>query len=688
MNTSNSSHKNGSGGLLVNQFAEPPVGNLAGFKRYFRYDFVSGLMVFLIALPLCLGISLASGFPPLAGIFTAIIGALVAPMISNSELTIKGPAAGMIVIVLGCVEAFGGDGMVGGWSEADQVAYRATLAVGVVAALLQIFFGLFRAGIIGDFFPGAAVHGLLAAIGVIIISKQIPVALGVSAKGEPLELLREIPHFIVEANPAIAFIGVLSVLIMFGWPLVGKKFALAKKIPSPVIVLATAIPLGMLFDLLHEHSYQLLNHRYQLGEQYLVSMPEKMFGIFQEIQPPDFSALARPVAWQWVLMFFMIGSLESILSAKAVDLLDPWKRKTNLDRDVIGVGAGNLAAAMVGGLPMISEIVRSKANIDSGARTRFGNFWHGLFLLACVSLIPTVLHRIPLAALAGMLIYTGIRLAHPKEFINVYRIGKEQLLIFVVTLVAVLMTDLLIGIIIGIALKLVLHVSNGVPLKSLFRSPLKVNDIDGQTVRIEVGDSAIFTNWIPLRRQIEQNGLFEGKSVELDMSNTKIVDHSVMEKLHEMEREFDQNQLTLSVKGLEGHVSATDHYLSSRHRGLASIRRLTLITEPCVEAEIRHNLMSLGASGYTATPCSGMGKHDFATSQPHPEPRIRIEIIGKREAIDKILAYLADQILPHYYATACVETVDVLRIEQFTSVTTESAKPIGAHTEFADANPR
>jgi MFS superfamily sulfate permease-like transporter len=662
----------------ANRSPEIPAGNLTGFTRYVQYDFVSGLMVFLIALPLCLGISLASGFPPLAGIFTAIIGALVAPLISNSELTIKGPAAGMIVIVLGCIEAFGGDGMVGGWTEADQLAYRATLAVGVAAAVLQIFFGVFRAGIVGDFFPGSAVHGLLAAIGVIIISKQIPVALGIiGAKGEPLELLREVPKFLAEANPAIASIGILSIAIMFLWPMLGNKVALAKRIPSPVVVLATSIPLGMVFDLLHPHAYQLLNHQYQLSEQYLVAMPDKMFGMFHEFQAPDFSALAKPLAWQWILMFFMIGSLESILSAKAVDLLDPWKRKTNLDRDVIAIGSGNLAAAMVGGLPMISEIVRSRANIDAGARTRFGNFWHGVFLLVCVALIPTLLHRIPLAALAGMLIYTGTRLAHPKEFINIYRIGREQLLIFTVTMIAVLMTDLLIGIIIGIALKLMLHVSNGVPLKSVFRSSLQVNDIDGQTVRIQVGDSAIFSNWIPLRRQIEQAGLFEGKSVELDMSNTKLVDHSVMEKLHELERDFAQQNLSLSVKGLEGHISASDHYLASRHRGLASIRRLTLITEPSVEDEICRNLLALGATGYTGISCSGMGKHDLRSVIPQAEPRVRIEIIGTRQVTDRILEYLADEVLPRCYATACVETVDVLRLEAF-NLETSSLKDLVA----------
>ena len=181
-----------------------PVGNLAGFKSYFGKDILSGFLVFLIALPLCLGISLASGYPPIAGIFTAIIGSVVATLISNSELTIKGPAAGLIVIAIGCIGAFGGDGMKGGWTETDMHAYQAALAVGVAAAVLQVFFGIFRAGILGEFFPISAVHGMLAAIGVIIIAKQIPVALGVDGSGGPLELLRQIPDFIAAANPAIA----------------------------------------------------------------------------------------------------------------------------------------------------------------------------------------------------------------------------------------------------------------------------------------------------------------------------------------------------------------------------------------------------------------------------------------------------------------------------------------------------
>jgi MFS superfamily sulfate permease-like transporter len=642
-----------------------PVGNLEGFTKYFRHDFLSGFLVFLIALPLCLGISLASGFPPLAGIFTAIVGSVVSTLISNSEMTIKGPAAGLIVIVLGCVEAFGGDGMIDGWGAADQAAYRATLAVAVTAAVFQIGFGFFRAGIIGEFFPIAAVHGMLAAIGVIIMSKQIPVALGVSAKGSSLELLRQIPNFILDANPAIALIGASSVAIMFLWPLVGKRFRLAKSIPSPVIVLLVAVPLGLALDLLHEHSYTLQNHEYPLGEQYLVAMPKQVLGMFHEFQLPDFNALTSLVAWQWVLMFFLIGTLESVLSAKAVELLDPWKRKASMDRDTVAVGVGNLLAGLVGGLPMISEIVRSKANIDNGARTRFANMWHGVFLLTCVALIPVVLHLIPLAALAGMLVYTGFRLAHPNEFVSVYRIGRSQLLVFVVTLVTVLLTDLLIGVAVGVAVKFLIHMFHGVPFRSMFRPQLAVQEIDGQTNRIKVGQSAVFSNWIPLKRQIESYGLLEGRSIVLDMSDTHIVDHNVMERLHTMEQEFQEHQLELKVVGLEGHLSATGHHLATRQRKLANVRRITIVVGPEIEKELERSLIEKGATGYTAVPCHGIGKHDLYSSTSSAV--VRIEVIAPPEVIEQMLEYLAGEIMPKHRITACVESVAVLRLDAFTN---------------------
>jgi MFS superfamily sulfate permease-like transporter len=618
----------------------------------------------LIALPLCLGISVACGYPPIAGIFTAIIGSILTTFISNSELTIKGPAAGLIVIAIGCINDFGGSG--------NTEAYRAALAVGVAAAVLQILFGIFRAGILGEFFPISAVHGMLAAIGVIIILKQIPFALGVidpetgrPPSGEPFEMLRDIPHYIAEANPAIGVIGAVSLLIMFFWPMIGKKLGPLKLVPAPMLVLLVAVPLGMWFDLLHKHPYELAGHKYQLSEQYLVDMPDRMFGMFDYITFPDFTALYQIRAWKWVMMFFIIGSLESLLSAKAVDLLDPWKRKTNMDRDIIAVGAGNLCAAWVGGLPMISEIVRSKANIDNGARTRFADMWHGVFLLLCVALIPTVLHRIPLSALAAMLVYTGYRLAHPTEFIHVWRIGKEQLAIFVTTLVVVLATDLLIGVAAGILLKMAIHLANGVPLKSLFKPYVEVEDVDENTSVIVAHQSAVFSNWIPFRRQIEQIGLVQRRNLIVDVSDTKLVDHSVMEKLEEMQRDFEQEGLQFEVRGLNTLRPLANNAHAARKGGLASVRRITVVTDTGLEEWLLAEFVQCGATGYTTMPCSGAGRseldHGSTTSA-----QVRIEIIATPEVCNRILDFLRREILSEHRVTACVETVDVVRVGHFT----------------------
>lgn len=646
---------------------EVPRGNAVGFINYFWQDMVSGLLVFLIALPLCLGIALACGYPSIAGIFTATIGAIVTTFISNSELTIKGPAAGLIVIAIGCIEDFGGDGMTtGGWTDADHTAYQAALAVGVAAAILQILFGLFRGGVLGEFFPISAVHGMLAAIGVIIIIKQIPVALGVSASGEPLEMLREIPHYITEANPAIAAIGVVSILTMFLWPLVAKRAAWLKRVPAPLVVLLVTVPMGLVFDLLHEHSYMLMGHQYQLGETYLVRMPDRIFGLFDDITSPDFSALGQLKAWKWVMMFFIIGSLESLLSAKAVDLLDPWKRKTNMNRDIVAVGVGNLCASLVGGLPMISEIVRSKANIDNGARTRFADMWHGIFLLACVALIPTVLHEIPLAALAGMLVYTGYRLAHPSEFVHVYQIGKEQLAIFVTTLVVVLATDLLIGVAAGIILKMVIHVANGVPIKSLFKPYIEVQEVNHETSLILARESAVFSNWIPFRRQIEQIGFVQKRNLIVDVSDTKLVDHSVMEKLMEMERDFDQEGLNFEVRGLESLQPLSNNSHAARKRGLAPMRRLTVIADQAIEAWLEQRFVEFGVTGFTTQPCQGAGRRDLENGYAvAPTAKVRIEVIMPHPTCERILTFLAQDVLSEHQVTACVETVDVLRRDHF-----------------------
>jgi MFS superfamily sulfate permease-like transporter len=632
-----------------------PRGRWPECLAFARPDAISGFLVFLIAMPLCLGISLASGFPPVAGVFTAVVGAIVTSFISNSELTIKGPAAGLIVIVFGAMQSFGYTA--GADPAADFHAYRMAIAVGVVAGLLQVTFGLLRAGTLSDFFPTAVVHGMLAAIGFIICLKQLPVVFGQKARGEPLEILRELPDMILHLNPAITAIGLVSLAILFVWPVIRghlRPFWL-RLVPAQLLVLAAAVPLGRWFDLSHDHYYQFAGHDYAVGESYLVAVPQNLAAA---ITTPDFSVFLRTD----LRLSALVGSVESLLSAKAIDLLDPWKRKTDMNRDLLAVGVANVTAAAIGGLPMISEIVRSKSNIDNGARTRFANFWHGMFLLAAVAFAPGLIHMIPLSALAAMLVYTGFRLASPHEFINVFKIGPEQLLIFVTTIVGVLATDLLIGVGIGILLKFVIHAINGVPLSSFFKPFLKVSTIDDTTVQIDASGSAVFSNWLPFRRQIEQLGLVQHNSVIVNLAGVQLVDHSVMEKLHELALDFEQAGLRLDVVGLGGHRQLSAHPHATRRRVTVHMRRITVVAPATAESALVAMVRDRGASGYTAVPCHGGGRRDTDSSA---RPLVRFETIVPAEVARGIL----DELRGHAFAgerlTAWIESVDVLRLEQF-----------------------
>jgi MFS superfamily sulfate permease-like transporter len=527
----------------------------ASFRQSWRSDLTSGFLVFLIALPLCLGISLASGYPPGAGILTAIIGGLVTPFFSNSELTIKGPAAGLIVIALGAVQGLGeGDPLVG---------YRRALAVGVVAGILQMILGRLKAGRLGDFFPIAAVHGMLAAIGVIIISKQAHIALGVSPHAkEPLGLLAEIPDSIRNLNPEIALIGLLSLAILFLRP--HLRLAFLKKIPGPLLVLLIATPLSIWLDVSHEHLYQWAGHSYRIGPQFLVHLPGSLA---QVIAFPDFSHLLTLESFKWIMMFTLIGSLESVLSAKAIDLLDSENRKTDLNRDLFAVGLANTVVALIGGLPMISEIVRSTANRNNGARSRWANFFHGAFLLVMVATLPGLLNQIPLAALAAMLVFTGWNLASPREFRHMLAIGKDQMLIFSTVLVATLATDLLLGIAVGLILKLVLHLYRGARWRELWR--VEWNVAPGDVTEIRIAQPLVFSNWLILQSKLE--GVGRVSRVRLNLSEAPIVDHTILRKLKETAHDWEAENRQLEIDGLANHAAVSSHPEATRLRRIAPV---------------------------------------------------------------------------------------------------------------------
>ncbi len=536
----------------------PKIG-FAGLTENWRADIISGLLVFLIALPLCLGIAMASGFPPQAGVITAIVGGLFVSRINGSFVTITGPAAGLIVVILDSVQALGGgDAMAG---------YHYTLAAIVCASVIQTLMGLMKAGKMSAFFPSSAVHGMLAAIGIIIMAKQVHVMLGVKPDaGTLFETISAIPASIRDMNPEVATIGCIGLLILIAWQTVGNRYL--KMIPAPLIVVAVGMVLGQYFDLDHEHLYLFLpdtqflpHHEFTIGPKFLVSIPQNFLASFAF---PDFSLVGHAVFWQQVITICLVGSLESLLSAAAVDKLDHYKRTSDLNRDLAAVGLGNVICGLIGGMPMIAEIVRSSANVNNGARTGWANFFHGLFLLIFVALFPRVVHEIPLAALAALLVFTGFRLASPSQFKKTLEIGWDQLGVFVITIVGVLATDLLIGVAIGIFAEFVIHFGRAVNWSAIFKIYRKVEETEPGVFRVEISGAAFFGNYLLLKDELSK--IPPGKKIVIDLSNTALIDHTVMENLHHFCEDYEKTGGHAEIQGLDGHVATSAHPLAPRKR--------------------------------------------------------------------------------------------------------------------------
>lgn len=467
-------------------------------------DIKSGFLVFLIALPLCLGIASASGFPPIAGLTTAIIGGLVVSWSGGAALTIKGPAAGLIVIALGAVTELGqGDMMLG---------YQRALAVGAVASIVQLLFARFKMANLGIAMSKSVVHGMLAAIGLIIIAKQIHVGLGVVPHGgETLELLEEIPHSIMNANLQVSLICAMSLFILFMWPRVPIDFL--RKTPPQLIVLLVTIPAAIGLGI--------------SNPDYFVSLPDNLS---DGIAFPDFSVVMSATSIKYIIMFALVGSIESTLSVVAVDSLVQPQPRSDLNKDLQGVSIGNFLCSMLGGLPMISEIVRSKANIDSEATSHKSNFFHGLFLLLFVIAVPGLLKMIPMAALAAMLILTGSRLAAVREFIHAGKVGTDQFFLFLTTFLVTIFTDLLIGVASGLLLKIVFHLIRGASLKSMFGVKVE-KELRGEDIVLVVKGDAAFPLLLKINNEIGQMTSEEQARLKIDLSDAHLIDHTFLSGL-------------------------------------------------------------------------------------------------------------------------------------------------------------
>ncbi|ELR73591.1 Sulfate transporter [Fulvivirga imtechensis AK7] len=498
-----------------------------------KSDIPSGLVVFLVALPLCLGIALASGAPLFSGIITGIIGGIVVGYLSGSSVSVSGPAAGLTVIVLSAIDSLG--------------SYQTFLLAVLFAGIIQLLLGFVRAGIISHYFPSSVIKGMLAAIGLILILKQIPHALGwdsdfegdyyfMQQDGENTfsELINAINFF----QPGAIIITVVALGIMLLWerPALKKK-TLFKIIPGGLVAVIAGILLNLFYESFLPHMF--------LSETHLVTLPvaSSATEFIGQFSLPDFSAFMNPQVYVVAVTIAIIASIETLLCIEATDKLDPYKRITPTNRELQAQGVGNVICGLIGGLPMTSVIVRSSANIDAGAKSKMSAIVHGILLLTTVVILPHVLNLIPLAALAAILLVVGYKLAKVSLFKEMYLLGSRQFIPFVVTVVAILFTDLLTGIGIGMAVSIFYILRNN--YKSPYHFESETNG-RGKKIKIKLAEEVTFINKGSVLLTLRS--IPENSDVVIDGSGSKNIDYDVKELLYNFRDTAKHKNIKLELK--------------------------------------------------------------------------------------------------------------------------------------------
>jgi MFS superfamily sulfate permease-like transporter len=498
-----------------------------------RGDLAAGLVVFLVALPLCLGIALASGAPLFSGIVSGVIGGIVVGFLSNSALSVTGPAAGLTAIVFSAITALG--------------SFETFLAAVVVAGCMQLILGFLKAGSFSNYFPTSVIEGMLAAIGVIIILKQIPHAFGHDVDNEgdffyieksghtTFDTLIESINFI---HSGALIISLLSLAILITWEKV-PALKNIKVIPGALVVVVVSI-------LLNEFFIQSGSSLAIITQNHLVSLPS-----FTEIQ----NGFALPNFSQIFTMKFLIisgtiavvASIETLLCIEATDKLDPYKRFTDTNRELKAQGIGNILSGLLGGLPMTSVVVRSSANINSGGRTKLSTMFHGFLLISFALSIPFVLNKIPLAALAAVLLMVGYKLAKPSVFIHLWNNGYSQFIPFVVTVLAVVFIDLLKGVGIGLAVSIIFILYQNLKFAYSFK---KESFHDGDIITIKLAQEVSFLNKAAIKNTL--TSIPRGSKLIIDASNTKYIDFDVVELIKDFrDVKAEDKDIDLSLKGFK-----------------------------------------------------------------------------------------------------------------------------------------
>lgn len=492
-------------------------------------DLSASVVVFLVALPLCLGIAMGSGAPMFAGIIGGIVGGIIIGSLSGSHLSVSGPAAGLTVIVASAI--------------IKLPTFEAFLLAVFLAGVFQIILGFIKAGVIGDYIPVSVITGMLAAIGLILILKQIPHFLGYDANFEGDEAFEQknsqntfsgIYNSLVHSAPLAVIIGTVSLLIQILWDKVlVKKAKVFKLIPAPLVVVLSALLINMLF--------KNQGHSWTLKDNHLVNIPiaESFEGFVSFFKLPSFDFLNYPAVWTTALTIALVASLETLLNIEAADELDPFTRVTPTNRELKAQGVGNMVSGLLGGLPLTSVIVRTSANVNAGARSKMSTILHGVLLLLSVAFIPQLLNYIPLSALAAVLIYTGFKLAKPSIFRKFYKSGFDQFMPFIITIMAIMLTDLLVGILIGIGAGLFFV------LRSNFKtSVLVVNDENKYLVRLRKDVS--FLNKPILKNKLEE--VPANSSVLIDVLRADFIDKDVIEVINDFLRHAHLKNITVEIK--------------------------------------------------------------------------------------------------------------------------------------------
>ena len=526
-----------------------PSSGLNGLKENWRSDLVAAVSVSLVALPLALGIAVASGVPPMAGVLSAIIGGIVTTFFRGSNIAINGPAAGLIAVVLAGVSAL---------DDGSGNALNYVFAAIVVSGFIQVLLGLLKMGRLASLFPSSVIHGILAAIGIIIFAKQMHVAMGTTSDATTtMGVLIDIFYQIPNANPFVVIISLLGILLLVFHSKI--SYRLFHFIPSPMWVLLISIPLVYAFNFFDAHTISVLGKNFAVGPDLLLNIPSNLL---DSVMLPNFSKIGTGPFWLTVLSITMIASVETLASTVAVDKMDPYKRTTDLNKDLVGVGVSTIVSGALGGLPIITVIVRSTVNVHNHAKTRWSNFYHGLLLILFILVLTPVLQKVPLAALAAILVHTGFKLASPKVFKKAYDQGVEQLLFLVSTLVITLFSNLLYGIVGGTLITLALHMllaKVGVRsfFKKVFKSGSKVYIRENGNYDIKLKGISNFLFSLDLNKLLAE--VPPGSKGTIDLSQSRLVDLTVMENVIDFKRIQENNGGNFNIVGLDHHVSSNSH---------------------------------------------------------------------------------------------------------------------------------